>query len=168
MRLRRAGSADVAKLSLIGCATFLETFANDHDGDQVVDYLADEHAPEHYAVMVGGAGAAAWLVEEAAGCPVGYALALPATLPGCDPAADYELKRLYMLSKWHGGGWGAKLYAAAEAEARAYAARRIVLSVYVTNFPARRFYEARGFQVIGRWLFKGFEGSEDLILAKTL
>ena len=168
MQLRRAGVADAAKLSLIGCATFIESFANDHDGDEVVRYLASDHSPEWYARELGNPAKAAWLVEEAVGCPVGYAMVIPATLPGTDPASDFELKRIYMLSKWHGGGWGAKLFQAAEDEARAQGAKRLVLSVYVENFSAQKFYAARGFETIGRWVFEGFDTSEDFIVAKTI
>jgi diamine N-acetyltransferase len=168
MQLRRAGVADAAKLSLIGCATFIESFANDHDGDEVVRYLSSDHSADWYARELANPAKAAWLVEEAVGCPVGYAMALPAALPGTDPATDFELKRIYMLSKWHGGGWGAKLFQAVEDEARARGAKRLVLSVYVDNFPAQKFYAARGFETIGRWVFEGFDSSEDFIVAKTL
>jgi len=168
MKLRRAGVADAAKLSLIGCATFIESFANDHDGDEVVRYLTTDHAPGWYARELANPDQAAWLVEEAVGCPVGYAMAIPAMLPGTDTATDFELKRIYMLSKWHGGGWGSKLFKAVEDQARARGAKRLTLSVYVENFPAQKFYAARGFEAIGRWVFEGFDASEDFILAKTL
>lgn len=168
MRLRRAGVGDAAKLSLIGCATFIESFANDHDGDEVVRYLASDQSPDWYTRELGNTAKAAWLVEEAVGCPVGYAMAIPAALPGTDAATDVELKRIYMLSKWHGGGWGAKLFSAVEDEARARGAKRLVLSVYVLNVAAQKFYAARGFDTIGRWVFEGFDASEDFILAKRL
>lgn len=168
MQLRRAGVADAAKLSLIGCATFIESFANDHDGDEVVRYLASDHSPEYYARELADPVKFAWLVEEAVGCPVGYAMAIPAALPGTDATTDFELKRIYMLSKWQGGGWGSKLFQAAEDEARARGAKRLVLSVYVQNFPAQKFYAARGFETIGRWVFEGFDASEDFIVAKNL
>ena len=76
-----------------------------------------------------------------------------------------------MLSKWHGGGWGAKLYQAIEDEARGRGGKRLVLSVYIHNHNAQRFYAKRGFEQIGRWEFAGFEqtdASEDFILAKPL
>ena len=168
MQLRRAGVADAVKLSLIGCATFIESFANDHDGDEVVRFLASDQSPGWYERNLADPAKVAWLVEEAVGCPVGYAMAVPAALPGTDAATDFELKRIYMLSKWHGGGWGAKLFGAAEDEARARGATRLVLSVYVENAPAQKFYAARGFDTIGRWVFEGFDASEDFILAKTL
>ena len=168
MNLRRAAVADAAKLSLIGCATFIESFANDHDGDEVVRYLATNQSPGWYGRELANPVNAAWLVEEAVGCPVGYAMAIPAALPGTDRVTDFELKRLYILSKWHGRGWGAKLFQAAEDEARARGAKRLVLSVYVDNVPAQKFYAARGFETIGRWIFEGFDASEDFIVAKVL
>jgi diamine N-acetyltransferase len=168
MLLRGAGAVDAAKLSLIGGATFIESFANDHDGDEVVRYLASDHAPEWYARQLADPAKRAWLLEEAVGCPVGYAMAVPATLPGTHASTDYELKRIYVLSKWHGRGWGSKLFQAAEDEARARGARRLVLSVYVENLSAQKFYAARGFETIGRWVFDGFAASEDFIVAKML
>lgn len=168
MRLRRAGPGDAAKLSLIGAATFLESFADDHDGDEMTRFVASDHSIPAYDAALADPAKRHWLVEEAVGAPVGYAMALPSTLPGTDPARDFELKRIYLLSKWHGGGWGGKLYQAVEDEARAAGAQRMVLSVYVLNYAAQRFYKARGHVEIGRWIFPGFEASEDYIYAKPL
>lgn len=168
MKLRRASVADAGKLSIVGIATFLENFANDHDGDEVVSYLAESHSPDWYARALAEPGTAAWIVEEAAGCPVGYAMLVSAGVPGSDPETDIELKRIYLLSRWHGRGFGAKLYDAVEAEARARGARRMLLSVYVENHPAQRFYTARGFARMGRWIFDGFTASEDYLMAKPL
>ena len=168
MRLRRATAADAAKLSLIGGATFLESFADDHDGDETIEYLASDQSAAYYERALADPEKFAWLIEEVAGCPVGYAMAHPATLPGSDPVTDFELKRIYILSKWQGGGWGSKLYEAVEDEARSRGAARLVLSVYVKNVAAQAFYRKRGFAEIGRWIFAGFDASEDFIYAKTL
>jgi len=168
LKLRLAGPADAARLSLIGQASFLETFANDHDGDEVIRFVASDHSIAAYEHALADPAKTHWIVEEAVGAPVGYAMGWPSGLPGTDAATDYELKRIYLLSKWQGGGWGSKLYQAVEDHARALGAKRIVLSVYVKNFPAQKFYKARGFAEIGRWLFEGFDASEDFIYAKTL
>ncbi len=168
MRLREAGPGDAGKLSLIGAAAFLESFANDHDGDETVAFVTREHSIAAYEEALADPSKRHWLVEEAAGAPVGYAMALPATLPGTEPSRDYELKRIYLLSKWHGGGWGSKLYQAVEEEARLQGAKRLVLSVYTLNLPAQKFYLARGFEEIGRWDFEGFAASADFIYAKVL
>lgn len=168
MKLRRATGQDAGKLSIVGIATFLENFANDHDGDEVVSYLAATHSPDWYARTLRDPDVTAWIVEEAAGCPVGYAMLAPAGLPGADCLSDVELKRIYMLSRWHGRGFGGQLYDSVEAEARTRGARRLLLSVYVENHPAQRFYTARGFERIGRWTFEGFAASEDYVMAKVL
>ena len=168
MKLRRAAAGDAAKLSLIGAATFLETFANDHDGDAVTRFVAEEHPIAAYDAALADPSKVHWLVEEAVGSPVGYAVLVPATLPYSDPDTDLELKRIYLLSKWQGGGWGSKLYDAVEDEARARGAKRLVLSVYIVNYPAQKFYAARGHVALGKWIFKGFDASEDYIYAKTL
>lgn len=171
MKLRRAAPGDEGKLSLVGGASFLESFANDHDGDAVVQFVEETHSHAYYAALFADPACAVWLLEEAVGAPVGYAVLQPARLPGTDAATDAELKRIYILSKWHRGGWGAKLYQAVEDEARARKAKRLVLSVYVHNHNAQKFYARRGFEQIGRWEFAGFEqtdASEDFILAKTL
>jgi diamine N-acetyltransferase len=168
MKLRVAGRGDAAKLSLIGGATFLESFADDHHGDEMTRFVADQHSIAAYEKALSDPAKTHWLVEEAVGAPVGYAMALPASLPDTDPETDFELKRIYLLSKWHGGGWGAKLYQAVEDAARAAGAKRLVLSVYIVNFNAQKFYKARGFEEIGRWIFEGFDASEDFIYAKTL
>lgn len=168
MKLRRAGPGDAGKLALIGAATFLESFADDHDGDEVVKFVANDHSIAAYEAALADPRIAIWLVEEIAGAPVGYATLVPASLPGTDADADVELKRIYMLSKWHGARFGSALYEAVEDEARARRAKRLVLSVYVSNDRAQRFYEARGFETIGRWIFKGFDTSEDFIMAKRL
>lgn len=167
MTPRRATVADAAKLSLLGAATFLESFADDHDWNEVAHYIAREHSADWYRARLTEPGVAAWLIEEAVGCPIGYAMIIPATLPGSAPD-DVELKRIYVLSRWHGRGLGAALYAAIETEARAMGAERLVLSVYEHNLSAQAFYRARGYTEIGRWLFEGFATSEDLVWVKPL
>lgn len=164
---RRADVRDAAKLALLGGATFLESFANDHHGDEVTAFVEAQHSRDWYAARLADPDVATWIVEEAVGCPVGYAMLVPAMLPGTN-ATDIELKRIYVLSKWHGRGLGTALYGLVEAEARARDAERLALSVYEHNIPAQAFYRKRGFSEIGRWLFEGFGTSEDLIWVKTL
>jgi diamine N-acetyltransferase len=166
--MRRATIDDAAKLSLIGAASFLETFANDHPGDATVAFIRDYHSDAAWAVTLAKPDSAVWIVEEAAGCPIGYAVLSAGSLPGTT-TGDAELKRIYVLSKWHGTGIGRDLFDAAEAEARARGATRLVLSVYKRNARAIRFYEKQGFTVIGEAIFAEFPFEfSDNVLAKTL
>lgn len=171
MKLRQAVPGDEGKLAIVGSASFLESFANDHDGDAVVQFIEETHSRDYYAAILADPANRTWLVEEAVGAPVGYAILQPAKLPFTDARTDVELKRIYVMSKWHGGGWGAKLFQAVEDEARARGAERLVLSVYVKNYNAQKFYQKRGFEQVGSWLFEGFEqtdAAEDFIYAKAL
>ena len=166
--LRRAAANDAARLALIGAATFLESFANDHPGDALVDFTTNHHSVATWAETLAHPGTAVWLVEEAAGAPVGYAVLADATLPGTT-SGDAELKRIYVLSKWHGTGTGRGLFEAAEQEAHRRGADRLVLSVYTRNHRAIAFYEARGFKTIGRATFAEFpEAFSDFVMAKPL
>lgn len=168
MKLRRAIQGDEGKLALIGAATFLETFANDHPGDATVAFVRDYHSEAAWVTTLAKDDHAVWIVEEVAGCPVGYGVLSPASLPGT-VAGDAELKRIYLLSKWHGTGIGRQLFEVAEAEAHARGAKRLVLSVYTRNTRAIRFYEKQGFVVIGKAVFAEFPVEfADNVMAKPL
>lgn len=167
MKLRRASAEDAGKLALLGGASLLETFANDHPGDALVHHAQTQHSAGFYETLLDEPDYVAWIVEEALGAPVGYAVLGPAALPGSDPDTDIELKRIYMLSKWHGTGFGRALFDEVEAEARARGATRLLLSVYTENHKAQRFYAARGFEVIGRTTFADFPAEiQDFVMAK--
>ena len=168
MNLRRANGDDAAKLALIGAASFLETFANDHPGDATVAFIRDYHSEAAWVANLNRPHSAVWIVEEVAGCPIGYAVLDAATLPGSE-AGDAELKRIYVLSRWHSTGIGRALFDVAVSEARARGAARMVLSVYTRNARAIRFYEKQGFSAIGEAIFAEFPVEfADNVMALTL
>ncbi len=169
MRLRRATLEDARALAVVGPATFLETFANDHPGDALIAFIETHHSADYYRVLLSEPTTTAWIIEHDVGAPIGYAIVVAASLPGSDPDTDAELKRIYMFSKWQGAGFGRTLIEAAEAEAVARGAKRLVLSVYTKNEKAIRFYGARGYETIGRAMFPGFsEAYSDFVMARTL
>jgi diamine N-acetyltransferase len=168
LSVRRATAADAAKLSAVGIAGFLESFANDHPGDDLIAHLETHHSRAAYAEALGDPEQCVWIVEEALGAPIGYAMLGPASLP-FTTNCDVELKRIYILSRWHGGGRGGALFDAVEAEARAHGAQRLVLAVYTKNKKAISFYEAKGFSVIGPTEYRvGTTLFDDLVMAKPL
>lgn len=167
--MRRASVADARALSVVGPATFLETFANDHPGEALIAFTETHHSVAFYETLLAEPTTAAWIVEHDAGAPIGYAILTSASLPGSNPATDAELKRIYMFSKWQNAGFGRALIEAVEAEAIAREAKRLVLSVYTKNEKAIRFYGARGYETIGRAMFPGFsEAYSDFVMAKPL
>lgn len=168
MRLRRADAGDAGKLALLGGASFLESFADDHPGDALVAHVENHHSRQAYAALLDDPAYAIWIFEHEAGAPTGYAVLGPPGLPGSN-ADDVELKRIYLLSRWHGTGLGKALFAAVEDEARARGAPRLLLSVYTENHKARAFYEARGFAVIGETHFAEFPAAfADFVMVKPL
>ena len=134
--IRRAGPGDAAKLALVGAAAFLESFADDHPGDDLVAHVAEHHSAGWYAARLADPAFASWIAEAPLGAPVGYALLGPPALDGARPG-DIELKRIYMLSPWHGTGLGRALLDAVFAEARGRGAARLLLAVYKQNARAR-------------------------------
>jgi diamine N-acetyltransferase len=166
--IRRAVVADAAKLSLVGGASFLESFADDHPGDDLVDHVVDRHSVAVYQDWLADPAFAVWIVEEALGAPIGYAMLGPATLPG-GTATDSEIKRIYVLRRWHARGLGRDLFAAAVAEAIARGSERLLLAVYKANALAIAFYERQGMTVIGETVFMvGETKFYDQVMAKPL
>jgi ribosomal protein S18 acetylase RimI-like enzyme len=168
LALRRAVLTDAAKLSLVGGASFLESFADDHPGDDLVNHVRDTHSIAAYQAWLGDPAYALWIVQEALGAPVGYAVLGPAGLPGAE-TEDCEIKRIYMLRRWHGGGHGKRLFCACCEEARSRRATRLLLSVYTANQLAREFYKRQGMTVIGETIFMvGTTEFTDLVMACDL
>ena len=146
LSIRRAQSSDADALALVGQATFLETFAGILDGAAIVAHCARAHAAAQYREWLQDPDAAIWLAETAVGkAPVGYAVLARPQLPGADPARDLELKRIYLLRRFHGGGAGKRLMAEAVDHSRAARADRLVLGVYSNNHAALGFYQRQGF-----------------------
>lgn len=155
-RIRRAEAADAGALALIGAATFLETFAGILNGRDIVEHCRVQHAPSIYGGWLADPAVAVWLAEtQTPPAPVGYALIAPSKLPLDDVSeTDLELKRIYLLSRFHGGGVGRELMNHAIAEARARGARRLLLGVYAGNQRALAFYARNGFYQVGERLFE--------------
>lgn len=171
LELRRAGVADAGALALAGAATFLETFAAVLDGPDIVAHCEHEHAPARYLEWLHDECAAAWAVQvRATASVVGYMVCAPAALPIGDPRpGDYEIKRLYLLSRFQGGGVGRRLVELAIAEARARAAERLLLGVYARNERALGFYRRLGFIVCGARKFRvGIRECDDHIMSLSL
>lgn len=168
--IRAASDADGDALSVVGSATFLDSFAGVLDGAAIVAHCRRAHAAEAYRTLL-ASGSEAWLCEtRSGGAPVGYALAGPPDLACARPdGTDLELKRIYLLSRFRGGGRGAALLAAAEQAARDRGATRLLLGVYRGNAPALRFYRRHGFAAVDTRRFTvGTATYDDLVLAKPL
>ncbi len=159
---------DAPALGLVGAATFLETFAGKLDGEAIVAHCAQAHDPDRYRQLI-GMGCHAWLAEiEPGRAPVGYALIGPSLLTMARPG-ELDLKRIYVLDRWHGAGVGAALMAAATAYARADGQSRLLVGVYSGNAKAQAFYAKWGFQRVGERQFNvGSKVYQDWVYAFDL
>lgn len=129
-----------------------------------------KHAPEVYAGWLADGESRLWLAEAEPGrAPVGYAVLTAPDLPEAGlRAADVEIRRIYLLSRFQGGGVGRALMESALRAAREAGKRRVVLGAYREN-PVVGFYERFGFEVIGERKFHvGPRTYDDVVLALTL
>ena len=170
IQLRRCVAGDEAALALIGQATFLETFAGILGGADILAHCASAHGVELYRSWLTNPDYALWLAETDPGsAPVGYMVIAPPQLPLPDTAGDLELKRIYLLGKFQGGGLGKRFVAEAVAHAQAMRARRLLLGVYSHNASAIAFYERAGFSKLGIRKFNvGGKDYDDNIMGRAI
>jgi ribosomal protein S18 acetylase RimI-like enzyme len=166
---RKAVAHDADALALLGSATFLATFAFDHPGQPLVAHLRTEHSPEYYANALAQPGVDIVIGETPLGAPIGYAMVTPPSHPDLQQDGDIELKRIYVLGPWQGGGNGRQLLEQAFAIAAERGAKRMLLAVYENNEKAIAFYERAGFAAIGDTVFMvGDVPFRDMVYARPL
>jgi ribosomal protein S18 acetylase RimI-like enzyme len=160
---RDARLADAPALRELFAQSFVDAFGHLYrpsdleaflDGNSIDKWQANLSDP-HIAIRV----------AEQDGALVGFIELAPKKLPYETSAPALELRRLYLLRGAHGSGIAHELMQWLLAEAARRAAREVVLSVYVDNQRARRFYERYGFEAVGKYDFMvGTQADEDLIL----
>ena len=171
IHIRRCSAADADALALIGQATFLETFAGVLAGPAIIAHCKAAHATELYREWLQNPLCAIWIAEVAAGgAPVGFMVVAPAQLPLADLShEDVELKRIYLLSKFHGSGTGSAFISEALRHAGKVKAARLLLGVYSKNQAAIGFYERNGFRQLGTRKFNvGGQDYDDFIMGRAL
>ena len=166
--IRECTPADADALGLVGAATFLETFAGVLDGQAIVAHCAQAHDPDRYIQLL-GLGCRIWVAEvEPHACPVGYVVVGPCLLPIARPG-ELDIKRIYVLNRWHGQGVGEALMAKAVDYARADHQDRLIVGVYKGNARAQAFYTRWGFETISERTFSvGPKQYEDYVYALKL
>lgn len=151
--VRRAEPSDAAQIAALGAATFTETFGHLYPPADLAGFLAASHSPAAAAAVLADPAHAAWLAV-VGGEAVGYAVTGPCDLPHPDVTPGcLELKRLYVLKPWQGGGVAVRLMAEAMAWMRAAAPPAIYLGVWSENHRARKFYARYGFARVGEYEF---------------
>jgi ribosomal protein S18 acetylase RimI-like enzyme len=154
--LRLYGPGDEIAVSLISQATILETYAGLAESADVYAYVSSELTVETFRDLLSSDRARIWALEAVIGkCVVGYALALSGEEG--EPFSTTELKRLYLLYRFHGLGLGKRLMNEVLAHAHANRTRVITLRVHSQNERAIYFYERYGFKVVSEEAYRAGE-----------
>ena len=151
--LRRATPDDAATLSRLATRTFTETFGHLYAPEDLDAFLAEAYAVERQRTILEHPDYAVWLLE-ADGEAVGHAAAGPCGLPHPQVArSDGELKRLYLVRGWQGGGAGTRMMDAAMRWLLRDGPRTLWVGVWSENIGAQRFYARYGFAMAGEYEF---------------
>lgn len=168
--VHKAQVGDEDALSLVGQATFLETFSGILDGAAITEHCRKAHSPAQYLHWLRDARSAVWLAGATPGrAPVGYLVVTAPDLPGADMARDLELKRIYLLGRYQGGGLGKRLLGQAIEHGKRVGAARLLLGVYAGNQSAIAFYARQGFtHVADRQFVVGGTAYDDHVMSLAL
>lgn len=170
VNIRPCNREDAGALALVAQATFLETYAEVLPRADILAHCAHEHGEDRYGDWLERQDHQLWIAELAeTAVGIGYAMLCPPDLPVPLRPDDRELRRIYLLSKYQGGGVGARLMAAAIQAAATAGAKRLLLGVYGENHTAMEFYARQGFARAGERKFRvGANTYDDLVLARAL
>jgi ribosomal protein S18 acetylase RimI-like enzyme len=164
---RDARPGDAIALRDLFAESFVETFGHLYPPADLQQFLDGNSEAKWNANL--SDPSVAIRVAEFEGKIAGFVELAPKKLPYETDAPALELRRLYLRSNAHGRGIADELMKWALSEAAARGAKELILSVYVDNHRARRFYERYGFEAVGKYDFiVGSHADEDLILRHTI
>jgi len=168
--IRACRPGDEAALALVGQATFLETYAGVLPAADILSHCRTEQGEAFYAQWLAKPDHRLWVAEmDEGGAAVGYAALTPPELPVPTGEKDIELKRIYLLNRFHGTGLGARLMTTATAAATQAGFTRMLLGVFGANSRAIAFYARQGYAEAGVQKFRvGANEYDDLVLARAL
>ncbi len=169
--VRQCYPGDEANLQLIGGATFLETFAGVMGGGDIVTHWQVQHSQSLYGPWLADGEPRIWMAEtEDRVSPIGYIVVGDSKMPLPDLGPDdIEIKRIYLLSRFHGQGAGQGMMDQALAHAQALGRKRILVGVYAGNVRAIRYFERNGFMQKGERRFTvGSTVYRDIIYARPV
>ena len=157
---RDARAADGPALSAMARRSFTETFGTLYRQSDLAAFLDDAFGANGLAVQLSDPDFAVRLAlsDDAI---IGFVKMGPVTFPGEWRPDAIELYQFYVLGPWQGEGIAPVLMEWSLEHARSHGAKEIILSVYVDNHRAHRFYERYGFHDIGRYAFRVGETVDD-------
>lgn len=170
LTLRPATAADVPALAALGRDSFVAKFGELYRPEDLAAFLAQSHAESVVTEQLADPLMRIALAERN-GALAGYCkLWLDCAWPGhARGNKAVELVQIYTAPGATGGGIGAALMDWALAEARAFGADEIQLSVWSGNEGAQRFYRRYGFEKIADidfWV--GQQRDDEFLFARML
>ena len=153
IRHRDARAIDGPAVSAMARASFVETFGHLYPASDLTAFLDDAFGPRGLAAQLSDPAFAVRLAIDDAAI-IGFVKLGPVTFPGEWRPDAVELYQFYVLQPWQGTAVAPTLMAWALRHARDHGAKEVLLSVYVDNHRARRFYERYGFVEVGRYAFR--------------
>lgn len=165
---RDARPEDGDELATLARRIFTETFGTLYRQEDLKAYLESAYGEDG---LVGVLRDPAYKVRLATsdGAIIGYCTMGPVGFPGEWPAGAVELHNLYVLGGWHGEGIAPVLMDWGLDWARARDASEVILSVYVDNHRAKRFYQRYGFVEFAKNAFMvGEHADDDRLMRLTL
>ena len=172
--LRKATPEDAVTVSRLFRKSFTATFRHLYPPAELEAFLADQ-PPEHFARCAEAADHLLLLGETAAGDALGYGLLgpyadlsphLPEELGG---RRWWAMRQLYLLEAAKGTGLADALMHGSVEESRRRGFQDLLLTVWIDNRRARRFYERHGFREVGSYPFVvGSTTDDDRILRLVL
>jgi len=154
--IRQCQIGDETALSLLGKTTFLESYAGTAEAADILAYIETEHSAESYRTWLQSDIAKIWVAETLVGrSAIGYAVALTSQNNGF--CVEMEIKRFYVLYRFHRNGLGHSLMNEVLATARKNRIAGLFLKVEKANQNAIDFYSRIGFRVVGEKPFRAGE-----------
>ncbi|CUS45779.1 GNAT family N-acetyltransferase [Sphingomonas sp. QA11] len=157
---RDARTIDGPALAAMARRSFTETFGNLYRQSDLAAFLDEAFGANGLPSQLSDPDFTVRLALDD-GEVIGFVKMGPVTFPGEWRPDAIELYQFYVLGPWQGQGVAPVMMDWALEHSREHGAKEVILSVYVDNHRARRFYERYGFEEIGRYAFRVGETIDD-------
>ncbi len=152
--IRRAADADAAALAILGRQTFIDTYLELNDPEDVRQHCDQAFGLEQQLAEIRNPNYAV-LLQFHADELIGFAQVAHKPQPACiTQEKAIALYRYYLKKSWHGKGAALPLLAAAEQAAIEAGAEYLWLGMWKHNQRAAAFYRKAGFQHVGETTYQ--------------
>lgn len=153
MKIRPATLADITSLATIGKQTFTESFSEDNDDENMVEYLKNEFSKEKLSTQLANNNSA-FHFAELDGEVIGYLKTnIGSAQNELKDNNSLEIERIYILKAYQGRRIGQSLFNKAVEIAKSKQLDFIWLGVWEKNNRAIKFYEKNGFERFDQHVF---------------